>query len=434
MDEKRLKTIQKVYALALCSVTFMIVYNLAALYASKLDYVPSFVLDFEKNIPFISWTIIPYMTSGILFCSVFFFCQDKEQLKVLTKRMLFVTIIAGSCFIIFPLRFSLSKPILDNSIFSYFFYFLETFDSPFNQSPSLHIAYAFIFWSIFRNFKKWRMLLMSWLVLLGISTLTTYQHHFIDVITGAMLAQISFIIFPYRKQDYKFRNFHVANYYFLFGWIFILISFLLDNFLGSFWLILLWPAIMNMLIGYHYQTNNIYFLKNRKGNIFLYKKIFYFPYLLIYRIFWKFIRNKKLIEIAPKIYISSRPGNQEYNHLNIDKNTFVYDLSAEMDELAKIKNGSKYYFSPFLDIGTFDIDETRQLVDQIYDNHIGLSKNGKILIHCTMGYTRSTIIAILVMEKVLSLPLDEAIINIKNINKKAVIHSYLQDFLKKFNL
>jgi protein-tyrosine phosphatase len=191
---------------------------------------------------------------------------------------------------------------------------------------------------------------------------------------------------------------------------------------------------MNILIGYHDQTNNIYFLKNRKGNIALGKKIFYFPYLLIYRIFWKFIRNKHPIEIAPKIYISSRPDNQEYSHLNIDENTFFYDLSAEMEELPTIKNGSKYYFSPFLDIGTFDINETRQLVDQIYDDHIRLPKNGKILIHCTMGYTRSTIIAILVMEKVLSLPLDDAIINIKNINKKAVIHSYLQDFLKKFNL
>jgi len=432
MDEKQLKIKQKVSALALCSVTFMIVYNIAAWYASKLYYVPSFVLDFEKHIPFISWSIIPYMSSGIFFCLVFFFCKDNEQLEILTKRILFVTIVAGLCFVVFPLRFNLPKPPSNDIISNCFFQFLKMFDSPFNQSPSLHMAYAFIFWTILRNLKKWRLFLMIWLILLGISTLTTFQHHFIDVITGAILAHISFIVFPYSKNDFRYRNFHIANYYFLCGWIVIFISVLLNQFFGNIWLILLWLAMMIILIGYHYQNNNIYFLKNRNGNIPRFKKVFYFPYLLIYKLFWKLRRNKYPIEILPSIYISSRPNIEETKFLNIDENSIVYDLSAEMEELNRIRNQSNYHFYPFLDIGTFDIDETRKLVNHISDDYIRLPKNGKILIHCTMGYTRSTVIAILVMRKILSLPLDEAITKIKNINKNAVIHTYLQDFLKKF--
>lgn len=433
MDEKRLTVQQKVYALTLCAIVFMMVYNFAAWYVSTLTEIPSFVFGFEKYIPFIPWSIIPYMTSGIFFCVVFFYCQNKEQLKVLTKRMLFATIVAGICFLLFPLKFSLSKPEVSSSFLGYSFQFLKVFDSPFNQAPSLHIAYAFIFWSVFRNLKKGRTLLMLWLILLGISTLTTYQHHLIDIITGSILAHLSFILFPYRKNDFLFRNFHVANMYFLSAWIFILLALLTDNFFGHTGLALLWLALMNMLIGYQYQKNNIFFLKNKTGDIPWMKKIFYFPYLLTYRIFWKFFRkNKTPVEILPNLYISSRPDYKAVKNFELTPTTFVYDVSAEMEELPVIKNTANYRSVPFLDIGTFDIRETQKLVTEITENYKQLPPDGKILIHCTMGFTRSSVIGILVIKNTLSLPLAEAITIMKTHNKHAVIHTYLKDFLKKF--
>jgi membrane-associated phospholipid phosphatase len=433
MDEKRLTIKQKAVSLMLCSVIFILVYNYAAWHTSKLDRVPSFVFDFEKWIPFISWTIIPYMTSGLFFCTVFFFCSNKEELQVLTKRILFVTITAGICFILFPLKFSLLKPEINKSIFNYPFQFLNTFDSSFNQAPSLHIAYTFIFWTIFKDLKKWRIFSAVWLILLGVSTLTTYQHHFIDVITGIILAHVSFIVLPYQKNNFLYRNFHVANFYFLFGYSFVLLSLLSARYFGELWLILLWPALVMLFTGYHYQKNDVHFLKDKNGNIAAYKKIFYFPYLLLYWIFWRFFRkNKKPVEIADSIYISSRPDDQDLKWFKIDENTFVYDLSAEMEEVTAIKEGAAYFSIPFLDIGTLDINKTKKIISEITEKYQQLPKNGKILIHCTMGYTRSSVIGILVMKKILSLPLDEAITKMKTLNKNTVIHFYLKDFLKKF--
>lgn len=433
MDEKQLDVKQKIYALLLCSVVFMTVYNYSAWHASNLQKVSSFIFDFEKHIPFLPWTIIPYMASGLFFCSVFFFCNTKEQLKILTRRMLFVTIVAGICFLLFPLKFSLQKPEIDNSIFGYSFQFLSTFDSPFNQAPSLHIAYAFIFWSVFKDLKKWRMLLLFWLIALGISTLTTYQHHFIDIIAGTILAHISFLIFPYQKNNFSYRNFQVANFYFLVGWMFVLTSLLLYKFSDESWLILLWPALVMILIGYHYQKNNIHFLKNNNGYIPFYKKLFYFPYTFIYWIFWKFLRkNKRPLEIVPNLYISSKLSKKDLTHFGINKNTFVYDLAAEMEEGKIIKEKSTYFSVPFLDIGTLDIHQTKKLVTEIVENYHQLPTDGKILIHCTMGYTRSSVIGILVMKNILSLPLNQAITNMKIMNKNAIIHSYILDFLKKF--
>lgn len=432
MDERRPTLKQQITAFIICATVFMTVYNFAAWYTSTAEKVPSFVFDFEKYIPFLPWSIIPYMTSGIFFCFVFFMGKNDEQLKILTRRMLFITVTAGLCFIVFPLQFSLVKPIANNFVLGYSFKFLKIFDSSFNQAPSLHIAYAFVFWTVFRNFRKTRLLIMLWLILLGISTLTVYQHHFIDILTAAVLAHFSFVIFPYRKDNFLYRNFQVANMYFLLAWIQISAALLLDKYFDHLWLFLLWPALMSMIIGYHYQKNNVRFLKDKEGNISLLRKFFYTPYLMVYWIFWKFLRKNKVpLEIAPRIYISSRPGSKDQHYFDSGSLILVYDLSAEIEENSSIKNHTFYRSVPFLDIGTFDDAETKKLIAEITEKYKTLPADGKILIHCTMGFTRSSVIGILIMKNILSLPIEEAAEMMRSINKNAVIHPYVKDFLKK---
>ncbi|MCJ8152739.1 phosphatase PAP2 family protein [Chryseobacterium sp. SSA4.19] len=256
MTEKKLKIRQQAFALTVCTIVFMAVYNLSTWYASSAHQVPSFTFNFERLIPFVPLSIIPYMASGLFFCIVFFSCKNKKQLKILTWRMLFVTMAAGIFFVTVPLRFSFVKLEVSNTILNLPFSFLETFDSPFNQSPSLHIAFAFIFWSVFRDLSRWRIFLMISLVLVGISTLTTYQHHVIDVLTGATLAHVSFIIIPYHKNNPEQQNFRWANYYFLLGWIFISAALFLNQYMSVEGLIILLPALIAIIIGYYHQKNS----------------------------------------------------------------------------------------------------------------------------------------------------------------------------------
>lgn len=256
LSERQLRIRQQAFALTVCTVVFAAVYSFCTWYASSLQQVPSFTFSFEKFIPFVPISIIPYMAGGLFFCLVFFSCRDAHQLKILTWRMLFVTFAAGIFFITVPLRFSFDKPEVSNTIMGLTFSFLKTVDSPFNQSPSLHIAFAFVFWSVFRELSKWRIFLMVWLILLGISTLTTYQHHCIDILNGAILAHISFIIIPYRKNDPEYRKFRTANYFFLSGWVLISAALLIIKYLGNEGLLLLLPATAAMMTGYFYQKNN----------------------------------------------------------------------------------------------------------------------------------------------------------------------------------
>ena len=75
---------------------------------------------------------------------------------------------------------------------------LTGFDLPYNQAPSLHISLLVIIWIRFaqRTEGLVRVLVDGWALLIGVSVLTTYQHHFIDVPTGAAVGLICLWLWP----------------------------------------------------------------------------------------------------------------------------------------------------------------------------------------------------------------------------------------------
>ena len=91
-----------------------------------------------------------------------------------------------TCFVALPLRFSFERPAADG-VCGLMFDVLAGFDQPFNQAPSLHIALLVILWSLYRAQLAGlaRHAMDALFFLICASVLTTYQHHFIDVPTGA---------------------------------------------------------------------------------------------------------------------------------------------------------------------------------------------------------------------------------------------------------
>lgn len=180
------------------SFLFVFLYKAAETYARSLKTVPSFVMDWEKNMPFIPSLIIPYMTSGLLFCLIFLLPKSKASLILLFKRANFMTIISTAIFFIYPLRFTFDKPLINNSLYNFLFFLLKTFDSSFNQCPSLHVSYAFLYIIIFYNEIKSpiKYLACLWAFLIAISVLFVYQHHFIDFLAAIIVVITTFLIFP----------------------------------------------------------------------------------------------------------------------------------------------------------------------------------------------------------------------------------------------
>jgi len=420
----------KLAGLAVSYVLFLVIYNFCGWYTSNLENVKSFVFNFEHSIPFLSWTIIPYMSSGLFFVIIFFICTYQYELILLVKRINFITIISGVCFILFPLKYSYTKPDVDSPFFNFFFQFLHTWDTNYNQAPSLHIGYACIFWSVLRKnlHGGWKVIAGIWILLMGLSTLTVYQHHFIDIITALLLICITFLIFPDREN----RNSRIGIIYFLFSVIFIFVSLFIYQYISIYGLIILWISIALFLVGIAYIHSDARFLKRKDGTISIPNKMIYFPYLLTYRIIrLLFCRNNKrpVTEIYPQIFVGAMLNLSQVQTFGIDKKTFVIDLTSEAEENKIIRLNSAYYSCPMLDIGTAtkeDIQNTSDLITTLYTN---LKPDERIYIHCLMGYSRSIFIVTMLVKKILDIDMAEAIDFIQNKCLYAIFPEYLLNSL-----
>ena len=184
------------------SIFFVIFYKGAEFYTYTVDTVPSYFMEWERNIPFLPIFMLPYMTSAPFFLVTIFLEKNENSLKLLMKRAIFLTVVSTAIFVIFPMKFYFPKPEITNTTFKTLFYILGLLDSSFNQCPSLHVSFAFLsnivyYREIKNTFLKY--FLCVWGVLLAISIFFVYQHHFIDFVGGTLIFLITSIIFPRKK-------------------------------------------------------------------------------------------------------------------------------------------------------------------------------------------------------------------------------------------
>src|SRR3954465_119932 len=183
--------------LAVLGPFFFLSYGAANWLASRQANVGAVVYAWERNIPFIPWTIVPYWSIDVLYGISLFICATGRELDTHAKRLLTAQVIAVACFILFPLTFTFSRPDV-GGLPGFLFTSLGQFDKPFNQAPSLHIALLLVLWDRFARHVPDRAiwLLHAWFALIGASVLTTYQHHFIDIPTGAALGLVCLWVWP----------------------------------------------------------------------------------------------------------------------------------------------------------------------------------------------------------------------------------------------
>ena len=176
---------------------FFASYGFATWVTAQRPQVGGIVFDWEHGIPFLPWTIVPYWSIDLMYGLSLFTCADRRELDTHARRLLTAQVIAVAFFLVFPLTFTFDRPRTDGA-FGWLFGVLTAFDKPFNQAPSLHVALLVIIWAQFarRLGAMGRALIVPWFALIGISVLTTWQHHFIDIPTGALLGFLCMWLWP----------------------------------------------------------------------------------------------------------------------------------------------------------------------------------------------------------------------------------------------
>ncbi|MCW5664676.1 MAG: hypothetical protein KIT35_12640 [Piscinibacter sp.] len=182
-------------AAVLVSLVFALAYAASNHLTALRADVGTGVFDWEHTIPFVPWTIVPYLSIVPLFVASFFVGRSHGALRRHTRRLLLLLALALAGWALCPLRFAFERPPVDGWAGA-LFELLALLDRPYNRAPSLHIGVLVLLWLHLgpRLAGWWRAALGGWLLLIGVSVLTTWQHHVIDIPAGAAAALLCVLL------------------------------------------------------------------------------------------------------------------------------------------------------------------------------------------------------------------------------------------------
>ena len=402
--------------IALVGALFYTSYGLSNHYAASLAYVPEVAFAWEYGIPFWAWTIVPYWSLNLMYAAAFFLCRNACEQNRYVARLVLAQIVATICFMLFPLHFGWPKPPTDG-LWGWLFDSLVAFDLPYNQAPSLHIALAVIVGAFYwTRFPKIRLPIFLWQSLIALSVLTTYQHHFIDVPTGALLGWLVLWaipqhgVSPFRRPfgtqgrlntskasfceaktnaagfreaktspETRSREIKIAMLY-LAGAVLSA----LPSLFGGAWLWTLWVGVSLSVVAFAYLTGNAaVFQKQADGRLSAAATVLLLPYLAGVRLnmaYW--LRGKaKTAWVRDDVLIGSILAVS-------DDCPAILDVCAEYP---RPRYHGAYRVLPMLDMvapSENDLVQAALLLEELRRQH------GKVLTCCALGYGRSAAVVL----------------------------------------
>lgn len=363
---------------------FFLSYRFANWVTGLRHHVPSIVFGWEHRIPFLPWTILPYWSTDLLYALSLFVCSTRDELHTHARRLLSAQVLSVAGFLLFPLRFSFQAPHTEG-LFGWLFATLYGFDKPFNQAPSLHLSLTVLLWSVYSRHLQGGMLwlMRAWMILVGISTLTTYQHHFIDLPAGLWVGLLAIALFPFQKPPMRSspsrdgRRFRIAALYLAGA---IVAAGLAARTGGAAWL-LLWPAGALLLVAAIYASGRPECFRKTDGRMAAPVIWLLGPYFLgawLNLLWWA--RNETASdEIAGGVRLGRLPRRAERDR---DAIASLVDLAAE---LPVDTSGIRCRLVPMLDRLVPEVAQLDAAVAAINE----LEGNRPTLVCCAAGYSRS---------------------------------------------
>jgi membrane-associated phospholipid phosphatase len=371
--------------LALLAPFFSLTYGAANAFTASRQHVPSLVFAWERHIPFVGWTIFPYWSIDAFYAVSFFLCATRAELDTHGRRLLTAQIVAVACFMLFPLRFTFQQPATDGAT-GMLFAALGSFDRPFNQAPSLHIALLVILWPLYAEHlrRPAQTALHLWFALVGVSVLTTYQHHFIDVPTGALLGSGCLWLWPdHGPSPLATAALAPERTHVLIGMRYLAGGALLVTlavWFGGLGLWLLWPAVSLGLVAANYACFGPQgFQKAIDGRMRLAARLLLAPYLagaFVNSRSWT-RREPAPVAVSGGVWLGRIPSARTAANFGT-----VIDLCAELPGAG---TAGTWVCIPMLDLVAPQPAELRTAAARIERGRSA----GPVLVCCALGYSRS---------------------------------------------
>ena len=365
---------------------FFLSYGTANHLAASAGVSTSLFFEWERAIPFLAWTIVPYWSIDLLYGFSFLCCRGRQAVDRHALRLLTAQLVSVACFLLFPLRFAFERPPADG-LAGAMFTALSSFDQPYNQAPSLHIGLLVLVWFQFTRLPTHpaiKALIHTWALLIGVSVLTTWQHHFIDLPTGAAVGLLCLWLWPEhgssplanRLTGSPHRRTLAARY--LLGALALAAVALLG---GGAFLWLFWPALSLFLVALNYAIAGAAGFQKQDGQHRLAIRLLLAPYLAGAWINsrWWTRHHPQPDLIADGVWLGRIPTAAEFRHGGF---AALLDLAAELPTPTGLPHGGHL---PWLDLVPPTADELRVAARQIEQ----LRAHGPLLVACALGYSRS---------------------------------------------
>lgn len=375
--------------LALLGPLFYAAYGFANWWAASRAAVPTLAFDWERSLPFWPWTIFPYWTINVFYALSPFLARDRHTLDRHGARLLTATCLAVTCFVLWPLRFSFGQPEVSGAP-AFLFNALRSFDQPFNQAPSLHIALAVILWDWYRRLitAPWaRAVLHLWAFAICASVLTTWQHHFIDIPTGALLGLVCVWLWPLERvaslpQGWRLardgRRWKLAGLYAAGALVFLSAALAL----GGMGLWLAWPAASLALVALNYAGLGARgFQMDRRGRMRWAARWLLAPYRLGAALNAKLWTRRipASVEVAPGLRLGRIPALAEWEAAGRPQ---LVSLSAELQ--LPFAQGARCV--PMLDLTVPAPQDLRRAAVLIEGSR---RAGSAVWVCCALGFSRS---------------------------------------------
>ncbi|MEZ6875920.1 phosphatase PAP2/dual specificity phosphatase family protein [Enterobacter sp. KBR-315C3_2022] len=371
--------------LVLLGPLFFLSYGQVNQFTATRDDVGSMVIGWEHAIPFMPWTIVPYWSIDLLYGISLFICTSKQELTRHGCRLLAASLIASVGFLVFPLKFTFVRPETQG-MFGWLFQQLEQFDLPYNQAPSLHIILTWLLWLRFRQHlgEGARLLSGAWFLLIALSVLTTWQHHFIDVVSGFVVGvMISYAIPVEGHGRWKRPSVHamrLATKYCVGGIVFLLAGLWIPQ-----GVILLWPAAALLMVAAGYAGLGVsVFQKNIHGDLSLSARWLLFPYLAGAWLSKKWFSRRR--SLSNVVYGGVALGRFPDRTI---AQAAVFDLTAEFHKGSR--KAERWEAYPLMDLVVPGVPDIRQAVMKLSQLQ---QRHESVLVCCALGLSRSaTVVA-----------------------------------------
>jgi protein-tyrosine phosphatase/membrane-associated phospholipid phosphatase len=376
------------------SLLFVFVYGACNAIAAARANVPTAFFEWELRIPLVTAFILPYMSIDLFFVASFVVCSDKIELRTHARRIALAILVAGAAFVLFPLTTGYPRPSVSGWS-GRLFELLWSFDKPHNLAPSLHVALASLLWPLYARHTRGpaRWLIHSWFALMIASPLFTWQHHMLDVITGAMLGQVCAFALPEHRERALVRSaapsFRIARLYAYGSITFGVLAIALGLYVNSWFWLVLWPAVSLALIASAYVRGDSTVFRKKAGRLSISTRVVLGPYLagaIISRLVYR-RRREPWTEAAPRVYRGRLLTKREALAMRSLGITGLLDLTAEHSEQRAFSE-IEYLNVPILDLTT----PSRAQVDAAVAFITKHSQLGGVYVHCALGVSRSVAI------------------------------------------